>query len=1109
MHCSRCGTEMPAVANFCSHCGRHLRGLDATGAWPARDLDQARAGAAAGEDFPATTALHPSELDETAQLVSPDLETADALDPSDLETAPLLRPDELDTANAVDPDALAPTLVLDSGSLASDHTTDPDLTVVAPARPATPPPNNLRSPILRSPRPTRRERRPPTNRGDGTAGPLAVGQTFGTRYHIIKVLGVGGMGAVYQGWDTELSESVAIKVIRPEAIEDPSAALELEKRFKRELLLARQVTHRNVVRIHDLGEVDGIKYITMTYVDGTDLATWLKGGPLDIPRTLKITRSIVEGLQAAHAAGIVHRDLKPANIMIRGDGEALIMDFGIARSTNAPSDVSATPVLDLPVNLRSSATMYTDATMSGSIVGTVPYMAPEQARGKDVDQRTDIYALGLIVYDMLAGRHRAARSESAIQELKDRMERAPEPIKAVVPSVPEPLNELVSKCIEPEPANRYATTKDLSDALARLDDHGELRPVQRQVGLPMLAAVVTLMIAFTAGIWWYQRQFIPPAAHDPVSVVIADLQNNTGDAAFDRTLEPMMKRALEGAGFVTAYDRSAIRGLGAKPLEQMDEAAAHELAVKQGLGVVLAGSIDSAGAGYRVVLKASQAIAGTQIFSGEARAASKDKVLDVTTRLVGRVRGALGDDTSDSAQQFAMASVSATSLDVVRLYAKTMEAQSANRFDDALQTASQAVQLDPKFGLGYLMQAVASRYMGRAEDNKKFLDQALSHLDGMTERERYQTRGYSYLISGDYAQCVKEFTELIAKYPSDVAGRNQLALCLSNQRQMGRAMDEIRQVVKILPSHPLFRDNLALYSNYAGDFAAAEQEARAVKGPDAFASFALALAQTGQGEIEQARATYQSLAQIGVLGASMAASGLGDLASYQGQYADAGRILRAGATADLAARNTDGAAAKLIATAYAELSRGHSKEALAAADETLRTATSVKLQFLAGRIYIESGAPERATPLAERLAQELFVEPRAYAKQLQGLTALKAGDARQALTLLREANELFSTWLGEFDLGRASLQAGAFTQADSAFDICLNRRRGEALALFVDEEPTSAYLPQVYYYLGLVREGLKSSGAADAFRQYIALRGGSTDDVFLPEARRRTSPQSR
>ena len=148
---------------------------------------------------------------------------------------------------------------------------------------------------------------------------MAVGQAFGVRYHVIKVLGVGGMGAVYQVWDAELGQGVALKVIRPEAAGDPEAAREMERRFKQELVLARQVTHKNVVRIHDLGEINGIKYITMPYLDGSDLATVLKrDGKLAVPAALSIIRDVVAGLVAAHEAGIVHRDLKPANIMLVG-----------------------------------------------------------------------------------------------------------------------------------------------------------------------------------------------------------------------------------------------------------------------------------------------------------------------------------------------------------------------------------------------------------------------------------------------------------------------------------------------------------------------------------------------------------------------------------------------------------------------------------------------------------------------------------------------------------------------------------------------------------------------------------------------------------------------
>src|SRR5687767_5715156 len=185
---------------------------------------------------------------------------------------------------------------------------------------------------------TRRHAPVPATRASST-GPLAVGAAFGGRYHIIRLLGMGGMGAVYQAWDTELEVALALKVVRWGATDDPSTAAEIERRFKQELLLARLVTHPNVVRIHDLGEIDGIKYITMPYIDGTDLAGVLaKNGKLPVRVSLHHARQIAAGLRAAHEAGVVHRDLKPANVMIDADGHALITDFGIARSSaSAPA----------------------------------------------------------------------------------------------------------------------------------------------------------------------------------------------------------------------------------------------------------------------------------------------------------------------------------------------------------------------------------------------------------------------------------------------------------------------------------------------------------------------------------------------------------------------------------------------------------------------------------------------------------------------------------------------------------------------------------------------------------------------------------------------------
>jgi tetratricopeptide (TPR) repeat protein/tRNA A-37 threonylcarbamoyl transferase component Bud32 len=933
-------------------------------------------------------------------------------------------------------------------------------------------------------------------------GPLHVGQAFGARYRIIRLLGMGGMGAVYQAWDAELGVAVAIKVILPEATADPRAAADLERRFKRELLLARQVTHKHVVRIHDLGTIDGVKYITMTYVDGTDVATILKAKQrIPVSETLRIARQVVSGLVAAHAAGVVHRDLKPANIMVGADGQPLIMDFGIASSTA----VAAVSPAGLAGGLSSSAwtvSTHIEATMNGAVVGTVEYMAPEQARAETVDQRADVYAFGLILYDMLSGGGRAKRAGSALEELKARMAHSPPAIGTLVPGIPQALAELISRCLEPDPSRRFQTSKDLEDALARLDENGEPIPVRRTVGLRMMAAIVAVLAAIAAAAVWVVRPPPPPVEHAPVSVVIADFDNRTSDPTFDRALEPTLKRALEGASFISAFDRSGIASvLGVRPPERLDETAARELAVAQGLGVVLSGSLERTGDRYTVSAKAAETVTGTVIQEATGNVTGKDAVLGAATELMATVRRALGD-TSDSAQIFAMASLSATSLDVVRHHAAAMEAMSNNQFDAALDNASKAVALDPEFGIGYQVMAVAARNLGRLQDAEKFVNEALRHLDGMTERERYSTRGFFYRVTGDYAQCVKEYGDLLARFNADVVARNQVALCSSKLRDLGRAVTEMRTVVERLPNRSLFRDNLALYANYAGDFQTAEQEARAIKGPDAYASLALAFAQLGQDQLPAAIETYRTLGTINALGTSFSVLGLADAAAYAGRFSEAARILEQGAAADVKAGNGDRAGVKLVSLASAHLQHGLREQAIKAAEQALTRSQGVKIRFLAGRTFAEAGEIERARPLAAALSAEFQTEPQAFGKILEGTIALREGDARRSVQLLNEANALLDTWIGHFDLGRAYLDAGQFARADSEFDRCI-KRRGEALSLFLDEEATYAYLPPVYYFQGRAREGLKNDGFAQSYRAYIQIRGQSTEDPLLPEVRRR------
>lgn len=998
-----------------------------------------------------------------------------------------------------------------AGADAGDDDAATDLGLAAaflpPEEPRTRPPQTLPPPSTDDDETNIGDEPPAAVRPTGRRGAAAglsnpadlVGRDLGHRYHIIRLLGAGGMGAVYQAWDGELGVAVALKTIRPEVAADPGAARLLEQRFKQELLLARKVTHKNIVRVHDIGELDGVKYITMPFVDGEDLATILRReGKLPVARVLPIARGVASGLAAAHAAGVVHRDLKPANIMIAADGEGLVMDFGVARSTDTAAVASPRPGA-LPAALTASATAH---TMAGSVVGTVEYMAPEQARAEPVDQRADVYAFGLILYDLLLGRIRPQQAADPLAELQQRMKAAPPSPRSKDASIAPALDRLIVRCLQPDAAARFQTSEALRDELARLDDRGNPLPLVRRLTWKTMAAGGALAASLIYATWWLSRP-APAVQHEPVSILIADLQNGTGDSRFDGTLEPMLKLALEGAGFISAYDRNGIRrSLGVTPPDALDEAAGRDIALKQGVGVVLSGAVARDGDGYQVAIKAAETVTGNVIVTASSRAAGADQVLSVANALGTRVRRALGE-TADSVRRFATDTLSAASIDVVHEYAAAMEALSYSKFDDARRRFARAVELDPNFGLAYAGMAIASANMGQPQEAESYATEAIRHVDRMTERERLRTRGLYYYVTNDYAACVKEYGDLLTRYAADAAARNNLALCSTKLRNMSRAREEMERVVQILPKRSLYRVNASLYSTYASAFDAGEQAARmAIELQDPWGQQALALAAQGLGDLAGATAAYQALAVVPGAGRSYTTSGLADIALYEGRFADAVSLFSDGAAADLAAKDGDRAAAKLAGLAFAELSRGRPRQARAAADQALAHSTAVQIRFLAGRVYAQAGAPAQARAIAGPLAAELQAEPQAYAKILDGVIALEDKDARTAVKALTEATALLDTWIGRFDLGRAYLAAGAFPQADSEFDRCL-KRSGEAISLFLDEEPTSGFLPPVHYYQGLVRQGLKSAGFAEPFQRYLAIRATAGEDPLLPDIRKR------
>jgi len=589
----------------------------------------------------------------------------------------------------------------------------------------------------------------------------------------------------------------------------------------------------------------------------------------------------------------------------------------------------------------------------------------------------------------------------------------------------------------------------------------------------------------------------------PMTVIIADISNHTGDPVFSGTLESTLKRAMEGATFISAYDRTQMRALGLPAISgTFDESAAQKIAVSQGLNVVVSGSLDRRGADYQLALRAVQAVTGKVVTNADETASSKDQVLSAVTKLAATVRKALGDGTSESAQRLAMSTLSAASLEAVHEYAAGLDVLSKGNNDEALKHFSQAVDLDPNFGLAFAGMAAASNNRGRQQDAEKYIKEAIRHIDPMTERERFYTRATLYSRIGDSQKCVDEYSTLVARYPADTGAHNNLAVCLTKLRNMAKALEEERRAVAILPKRAAYHANLSMFSSYAGDFPGAAQEAAAALQLNPTYSYGFqvqAFASLAQDQPAQAVEAYRKLEKAN---ASDGAIGLGDLAVYEGRFRDAVEILQTGAAADKAAKSPDAAADKLILLAHAQLSRQQKGPALEAVRGALDLSKEPKIRFLAGQVFVAAGEAAMARDLAGSLGSELQIEPQAYGKLIDGEAALKSGGAREAVQLFTQANSLLDTWIGRFDLGRAYLELGEFTEADSEFDRCI-KRRGEALALFLDAAPTYSFVPAVYYYQGLVREGMKSTGFAESYRKYLSIRGKAGEDPLLAEVRRR------
>ena len=955
---------------------------------------------------------------------------------------------------------------------------------------------------------------PPHRAGSRPAGggvTLGEGQAFGNRYTIVRMLGRGGMGAVYEAWDKDLGVPVALKVIRPEAIGSSGTADHLEQRFKRELLLARQVTHRNVVRIHDLGEVEGVKYISMPRVRGDNLAAVLnKEGKLPVGRALGVARQIAAGLGAAHDAGVIHRDLKPANIMIDDEGQALIMDFGIARSASRR-------VVDYPTRgatlTRQHAGTGHDTTEPGAIVGTMAYMAPEQAQALQVDRRADIYAFGLIFYDMLLGRHRFKAYADTGEELEHRLRSAPESPRDVDPEIPEPVDQIIQRCVQPDAEARYESVTELEIDLARLDDEGQLLPDPWRIGRWQAAAGLGVVVALLGVTWWFAPGAGELVQPDPMTVLIADFENTTGDAVFDDTLEQALTLALEDASFIDTYRRQDARGVAAQlgtAEGVLDESAARLVSAREGISVVLAGAIEPRGSGYRVSVAAIDPLVpeAEPLAEESANARTKADVLGVMGDVAGEIREALGDTTPDSVRLAAAETFSASSLEAIQQYSRAQELAHARLSEEAIPYYELAVEADPEFGRAYSGWATALFNAGRQEAAAELWTTALSLMDRMTERERLRTLGTYYLgVEGDYRTAIDNYSSLVAQYPADFIGHNNLGFAYFFVRDFAGAQQSARLASELRPNHPVLCNNAALYAVYAGDFESAVTQAdRCIElAPDLHLNYVpLAMRAVVGADDDGVRDAYARMASTDAQGAAQATVGLADNALYHGRSDEAEAVLTAGLADEEQAAIQAPTHAMRIAIAQIYEVRGEDTLAAATAGTALEAGRTLPNLVSAARLFTRLGQYAEAEAIAAELGEQLPATSRAYGLVIEAAVARQQDRTLDAVDRLRDALALDDLWLARFDLGRVYAERENYAQALTELQACLSRR-GEATALYFDDVPSYRYMAPVFYWLARAQQGLGNiETARENYQTYVDLRGDAdVADRLIDDARRR------
>jgi serine/threonine protein kinase/predicted Zn-dependent protease len=637
---------------------------------------------------------------------------------------------------------------------------------------------------------------------------LTTGSTFAGRYQIIEELGKGGMGKVYKAHDTEIKEKVALKLINPEISADKKTI----ERFQNELKFARKISHRNVCRMYDLNKEEGTYYITMEYVPGEDLKSFLRRvGQLPAGKSISIAKQVCEGLSEAHRLGVVHRDLKPQNIMIDKEGNARIMDFGIARSLKAKG-----------------------ITGAGMMIGTPEYMSPEQVEGKDVDQRSDIYSVGVNLYEMVTGQVPFEGDTPFTIGMKHKGETPKDP-KELNAQIPEDLSRVILRCLEKDREERYQTADELLSELTNIEGGipttervvPKKKPITAReitvtVGLKKLfipALVIAALIIIVLVIWQSRSQKeAAPISSDKPLLAIMYFQNNTGDGSMDiwrDGLSRMLIADISQSRYLRVLPDDQIYGilnklnlLEAKNYSTED---LREVATRGGSTHILKGILTRSGDSFRINATLQQSntmeIVDSVMVEGKGEGSLHTMVDELTRKIKESFKLSEEEIAGDIDSE--VAKITTSSPEAYKLYSEGRKYHLQTDYWKSIGAMQKALKIDPEFAMAWRSIAMAFNNEGMMPGKRNALQKAFELSDRVSERERYIIHaGYYGLSEKTLDKAMEAFKKLLELYPDDHIGNNNLGLLYFWLEEFDKAVERYKLNIQNNPEDRLSPWNL-------------------------------------------------------------------------------------------------------------------------------------------------------------------------------------------------------------------------------------------------------------------------------------------------------------